>query len=157
MGFRKMRRPEAEVDAAQWLGRLAEAKYSVIAFGQGDNGFPFALPCNLAYFDGVLWLHGARAGLKHDALKKDNRVCVTTVFDSEICMDELNTFFTSLIIYGRAYAVPREQHAEICKKFGLFFDPSRAEQYMAAYEKNAEALQFIRIEIEHMTAKQKRR
>lgn len=156
MDFRKMRRSETEVDAAEWLARLSEAPYSVVAFGQGDNGFPFALPCNLACFDGALWLHGARAGLKHDALKADNRVCVTTVIESEICLDQLNTFFTSLMIYGRAYAVPPELHADTCKKFGLFFDPSREEQFMAAFSRHANALQFIRIEIEHMTAKQKR-
>ena len=154
MGFRRMRRAEKEVDAAEWLGRMSEAKYSVIAFARGDNGFPYALPCNLAYFDGALWLHGARAGLKYEALKNDPRVCVTTVFAAEIDMDTLSTRFTSLMVYGRASIVPEEQHFAACQKFGMFFDPARSAQYAAAYEGNADALQFIRIEIEHMTAKQ---
>jgi hypothetical protein len=152
-----MRRAEKEVEAAEWLGRMAEAKYSVVAFAQGDNGFPFALPCNLAYFDGALWLHGARAGLKYEALQNDPRVCVTTVFEAELDMDGLTIYFTSLVIYGRAATVPQAQHLEVCQKFGMFFDPSRAAQYAAAYQTSAGALQFIRIEIEHMTAKQMRR
>ncbi len=156
MRFRNMRRHDKAFDVDTALQMMQQAAYSIVAFGEGDNGYPYALPVNVAYFDGALWFHGASEGLKHEALSNDNRVCVTTVFDAKILPDKLSTEYTSLVIYGRAYTVPEAEYPEACRKFGMYFAPDfKADVDRATLQYQA-STKIIKIEIDHMSAKRNR-
>lgn len=156
MHFRDMRRHDKAFDVDTALSMMRHVPYSIVTFGEGDNGYPYALPVNVAYFDGSLWFHGATEGLKHEALSNDNRVCVTTVFDAAILPDKLSTEYTSLMVYGRAYTVLDEEYEDACRKFGMYFAPDfKADVDRATLQYRA-STRLIKIEIEHMTAKRNR-
>ncbi len=155
-GFRKLRRIDKQIDSDTVMKMLSLAPYSVVAFPEGEEGFPYALPVNVAYFDGALWYHGFKEGLKHDCLAKNNKVCVTTVLDATIRPDELSTEFTSVIIYGKAHKVEPEQYMDAIVKFGMFFADKFPDDIKRSAESYKNATVMVRIDIEHITAKRSR-
>ena len=76
--FRPLRRKKRAItdEAAREL--LATCKRGVFAVN-GDDGYPYAIPVNY-FFDAEhdkIYFHGAKAGHKVDALKRDDKVCFT--------------------------------------------------------------------------------
>lgn len=63
---------------------MLHEKRAVLAVN-GDDGYPFAFPINYFYEpeSGKIYFHGAKAGHKVDALKKDDKVCFT-VYGNEV-------------------------------------------------------------------------
>ena len=76
--FRPMRRSKNAIPDEDAKTLLQTCKRGVLAVN-GDDGYPFALPVNYCYDrdGGRIYLHGAKAGHKVDALRKDDRVCFT--------------------------------------------------------------------------------
>jgi uncharacterized protein len=53
------------------------AKCNVCYVGMVDHeGFPYVLPFNFGYRDGIIYLHSAKEGLKMDILKANPKVCI---------------------------------------------------------------------------------
>ena len=156
MEFREMRRKDFEFDLTEALELMKKSTYSIVAFNDGDNGYPYAIPAHVAYFDGAMWFHGFNEGLKHETLAKCNRVCVTTVFDCEIIPSNLSSHYTSLMTYGRAYIVPDDEYVAACRKFGMYFAGEFKSDVDRASVQYEATTRMIKIEIDHMAAKQKR-
>jgi nitroimidazol reductase NimA-like FMN-containing flavoprotein (pyridoxamine 5'-phosphate oxidase superfamily) len=85
-----------------------------IRLGIHDEPFPYVVPLSFGFEvkDGkiVLYFHGAKRGLKHELLAKDNRVCV----EASIChgfvptRDGGTTVYESIIGFGMAEIVNGE-------------------------------------------------
>ena len=78
MSFRPMRRfkqqlPEDECSAI--LNTAYRGFLSVI----GDNGYPYTVPINYVYVDGILYFHCAAEGHKLDALCVCDKACFTVI------------------------------------------------------------------------------
>ena len=75
--FRPMRRAKKAIpdEAAK---RLLQTERRGVLAVNGDLGYPYAVPVNFLYDEaaGKLYFHGARAGHKADALRRDARVCL---------------------------------------------------------------------------------
>ena len=76
--FRPLRRAKKAIpdEAAK---RLLQTERRGVLAVNGDLGYPYAVPVNFLYDEaaGKLYFHGARAGHKADALRRDARVCFT--------------------------------------------------------------------------------
>ena len=61
------------------------AKCNVCYVGMVDeNNFPYVVPFNFGYKDGVIYLHSSKKGLKVDLLRKKPQVCI--VFSNDHLM-----------------------------------------------------------------------
>ena len=76
--FRPLRRKKRAITDEEARELLATCKRGVFAVN-GDDGYPYAIPVNY-FFDtehDKIYFHGAKAGHKVDALKRDDKVCFT--------------------------------------------------------------------------------
>ena len=76
--FRPLRRKKRAITDEEARELLATCKRGVFAVN-GDDGYPYAIPVNY-FFDAEhdkIYFHGAKAGHKVDALKRDDKVCFT--------------------------------------------------------------------------------
>ena len=83
--FRPLRRKKRAITDEEARKLLATCKRGVFAVN-GDDGYPYAIPVNY-FFDAEhdkIYFHGAKAGHKVDALKRDDKVCFT---EEEIAKD----------------------------------------------------------------------
>lgn len=69
-----MRRSEREIVDHQQI-KAVILRAQICHLGMIADGWPYVVPMNYGYHNGILYLHSARTGLKIEALQRDPRVC----------------------------------------------------------------------------------
>lgn len=97
------------------------AKCNVCYMGMVDNsGFPYVLPFNFGYKDGVIYLHSGKEGHKIEILKNDPNVCIVFSADhllkaqSEQVACSYSMHYRSVQAFGKVeFVEDREEKIEI--------------------------------------------
>ena len=153
--FRPMRRKQKQITENETKQLLRTERRGVLAVN-GDDGYPYAIPVNYIY-DEVqkkIYFHGARAGHKVDALKKNDKVCFTVYGNERLEEGDWAPYLQSAVIFGRCHlvkdaALTEERVREVARKYY----PNETE-IEAEMEKSGKAVQLYEITIEHMSGKQ---
>ncbi|MGN0954964.1 pyridoxamine 5'-phosphate oxidase family protein [Dialister sp.] len=153
--FRKMRRFRQQVSDEECKKILKEGKraaFSVI----GDDGYPYTVPINFYYDeeDGKIYFHGSKEGHKADAMRRDNRVCLTVWNQGFKKEGHWEWNVTSVVVFGRAEPVTDQKVVvdQLRKMVAKYYpDPSEAEKEINSPIINH--VQLTAITIEHMTGK----
>jgi hypothetical protein len=148
-----MRRRDRELPEAEAYAILAKAGDGVLAT-MGADGYPYAVPLNHAYADGVLYLHSAQTGHKLENLEHCDRVSYCVVTARTVLPEELSTQYESAIVFGRAARVEDPEQ----KRRGLMallhrFAPDHMESGLAELEREFEHTALLRLEIHQITGK----
>ena len=154
--FRPMRRAKKAIpdEAAKQL--LQTERRGVLAVN-GDLGYPYAVPVKFLYDEaaGKLYLHGARAGQKADALRRDARVCFT-VCGAERVEPEAPwaPYLQSAVVFGRCRLMEDGPEAEAAlRRLAAKYYPD-AETIETELAHAGRALQVFEITVEHLSGKQ---
>lgn len=153
--FRPMRRTGRAIsdEAAKHL--LRQSRRGVLAVN-GDDGYPFAIPVNY-YYDqeqGKIWFHGAKAGQKVDALKKNDKVCFTVYGNEHFEPGDWAPYVQSAVVFGRCHLIEDEALTEAhVRELGMKYYPGK-EEVEAEIAKAIKAVQLYELTIEHLTGKQ---
>ena len=152
MNFRKMRRKDRQVFDDLVNEILVKGEYGVLSI-MGENGYPYGVPVNFAYYDDGIYFHCAKTGHKLDAIIKDNRVSFCVVTDTELQPEDFTTKYKSVIAFGTAKEVEGEEKKRalmlLIKKYSSgFMDKGR--DYV---NKQAAGTVIVKISIEHITGK----
>lgn len=102
MNFREMRRKDRQMTEGQAVEILKEQKWGVLAVC-GDEGYPYGVPMNYGYVDGKIYMHSTSAeSHKVDAIRDNEKVCLTVVEKEELDVVEYTTHYRSVIVFGKA-------------------------------------------------------
>lgn len=153
--FREIRKKKnaISIDAAKEL--LRSARRGVLAM-EGAEGYPYAIPINYCY-DGEsnrIFFHGAKAGHKVDALKQNDRVCLTVIGGESIREEQWAPYVRSVVLFGRCHPVEnREDALRMLKQFALKYYPNEAmvDEEIAL---SGRGVQMFAIDIEHLSGKE---
>lgn len=103
-----MRRTDRERGQAFAYEVIDCCEYGVMALSAGEDG-PYCVPLSLVRQGDTLYFHCALQGRKLDLLRRDPRVCVSFVTDTEpaYIANELNytTYYRSAVVTGSAFEV----------------------------------------------------
>ena len=154
--FRSLRRKARAISDEAAKELLAHERRGVLAVN-GDDGYPFAIPVNYLYDEeaGKIYIHGAKAGHKVDALKKCDKVCFT-VYGNEHAApgEEWAPYVQSAVVFGRCALIDDyEQAAEKIGRMAAKYYPS-AEMVDEEMSKSGKDMLLYEIIIEHLTGKQ---
>lgn len=154
--FRPLRRKKRAITDEEARELLATCKRGVFAVN-GDDGYPYAIPVNY-FFDtehDKIYFHGAKAGHKVDALKRDDKVCFT-VYGNEWYKDgDWAPYVMSTVVFGRcrlANDTPAFIEDKV-RQLALKYYPS-AEEVEEEIAKDIKGVQLYEISIEHLCGKQ---
>ena len=153
--FRPIRKKKNEIstDAAKAL--LRSSRRGVLAVN-GDDGYPYAIPINYLYDEEneKIIFHGAKAGHKVDALKKNDKICFT-VFGNEVVKEEAwAPFLQSVVVFGRCHLVESQEDAiALVKKFAAKYYPNM-DMVNEEAASSGRAVQMFEIQIEHLSGKE---
>lgn len=100
MMTRPMRRIRQELDQAACEDILVKNTSGVLALS-GDDGWPYAVPLSYAWAEGKLIFHGAKAGHKLDAMRREPRASFCVVDADEVVPERYTTHYRSVICFGR--------------------------------------------------------
>lgn len=153
--FRPMRRKNNRIAIEDARNLLKRERRGVLAV-KGDDGYPFAIPVNYFYDTATdkIYFHGAKAGHKADALKKDDKVCFTVYGNERIEQEEWAPYLQSVVVFGRCHLIhdPKITEEKV-RELAMKYYPSK-EEVEKGIQKSIQAVQLYEIEVEHMTGKQ---
>ena len=153
--FRPLRRKKRAITDEEARELLATCKRGVFAVN-GDDGYPYAIPVNY-FFDAEhdkIYFHGAKAGHKVDALKRDDKVCFTVYGNEHFEPGDWAPYVQSTVIFGRCRLVEDAAATEArVRELGLKYYPGR-EEVEKEIAKAIKGVQLYEITIEHLTGKQ---
>ena len=153
--FRSMRRIKQQVSDEECKRILKEEKrgaFSVI----GDEGYPYKIPVDFYYDekDNCIYLHGAKAGHKIDAIKNCDKVCFTTWNQGYKTEGNWEWNSTSVVVFGRARLLDdRSFWEDKLRRMTVKYYPSVEEAEAEMQTPTINAVQVIAINIDHMTGK----
>ena len=153
--FRPLRRKKRAITDEEARELLATCKRGVFAVN-GDDGYPYAIPVNY-FFDAEhdkIYFHGAKAGHKVDALKRDDKVCFTVYGNEHFEPGDWAPYVQSTVVFGRCRLVEDAAATEArVRELGLKYYPGR-EEVEKEIAKAINGVQLYEITIEHLTGKQ---
>lgn len=153
MSFREMRRKAQQLSEEECLCLLEAGRTAVLAL-HTDTGWPYAVPVNYVFHEGAIFFHGAKTGLKADALRNDERVSLCVIVQDELRSEELTTCFRSVIIFGRARILEQDDEIrDAAMALGLRFCPD-GEKVEEEIRREWPALCCVKITIDHMSGKE---
>lgn len=152
--FREMRRTKQQVSEERCREVLRNEKRAVLSVA-GEDGYPYGVPVNYYYDEdeNTIYLHGAMAGHKLDAIKKNDKVCFTVWDEGYLTDDDWAYNVTSVIAFGRAELLSDiEKATEKIRLMGYKYYPEK-EAVEEEIRESMHHTQIIGIHIDHMTGK----
>ena len=176
--FRPLRRKKRAITDEEARELLATCKRGVFAVN-GDDGYPYAIPVNY-FFDAEhdkIYFHGAKAGHKVDALKRDDKVCFTVYGNEHFEPGDWSPYVQSTVVFGRCHLIDQDGDwapyvmstvvfgrcrlandtpefiEDKVRELALKYYPS-AEEVEEEIAKDIKGVQLYEITIEHLCGKQ---
>ena len=153
--FRKMRRFKQQITDEECRKILAEEGRGVLSLF-GEDGYPYGIPINYFYDpeSDKIYFHGAKAGHKVDALKKDDKVCFTVYGNEKHEEGDWAPYLQSVVIFGRCHLIEDSGITEAkVRELAEKYYPTK-EEIDAEIAADIKAVQLYEITIEHMSGKQ---
>lgn len=152
--FREMRRKKQQLahDAAENV--LKKGVTGVLGV-LGDNGYPYTVPLNYVYEDGVIYFHCAKAGHKLDAIRSNDKVSFCVIGKEQIVPEEFTAYFRSVIAFGRALEVTDDDDKRrIMRLLNQKYSPGFSEAGEKAIQQQWDVLAVVKIHVEHLAGKE---
>jgi len=152
--FRKVRRVKNAISVEEAKILLKNNKRAAFSVN-GDNGYPYSVPVNFYYDEdeNSIYFHSAKSGHKIDSIKNNDKVCFTTWDEGYKDEGDWAYRVSSCVVFGRAKLVEDAKITEEkIRVFALKYYPS-AEEVEAGIREAINAVQLVKIEIEHVSGK----
>ena len=153
--FREMRRNRQQLTQEECVEILNKNTSGILAVS-GDNGYPYAVPLSYVYDNGSLYFHCAKSGHKLDAIQACDKVSFCVVDQDLIVPTKYTTYFRSVIAFGRASIVDREDEfrSAIEKLAAKYYPNDSKDNRNSVVENEGRRMNMVKIQIEHMSGKE---
>jgi uncharacterized protein len=153
--YREMRRKDRQMLDADALNILVKGEYGMLATSDKQN-LPYVVPMSYVYADNCIYLHCATEGQKLDNIVENPKVSFCVVGDTKVIPEDFGTAFESVILFGTAEIVQDMEEKlkglrALVVKYSIDFKV-QGEEYI---KKDFNKTRVIKINIEHMTGKQR--
>lgn len=153
--YQEMRRKDRLLPDEEIVRILTTASYGVLST-VSEDGNPYGVPISFVYKDGRIYFHSASVGHKLDNIKLNHHISFCAVTDVETLPDKFATKYRSVIAFGEATELYREEKTEIFKLFLEKYAINFMESGMEYIKKAGGHARIFKIDVQHVTAKGKR-
>ena len=151
--FREMRRIRQQMSEEECLTVLQREPRGVLAV-LGDEDYPYTVPMDHVYQDGVLYFHCAKEGHKLDAIRRHDKVTYCVLDKGEKRdPEDWALWFRSVVVFGRIREIrDEEERIRRLRALGNKYNPS-PDQVEEDIAQNAHRACILALEPEHITGK----
>ena len=140
-----------QLDKDEMAAVFGRCQYGTLAVN-GEDGYPLAVPVNVAYHEGVVYFHTAARGEKMDCIRRDARVCLNVYEAADDIGQKPISAHRSVTVYGQAQILEGEDMVEglrqIALAAGMPFKATDAYIYP-----RMKGIVVVRVVPEHMTGR----
>ena len=156
----EMRRKDRMLTEEEAMDVVRKGEYGVLST-VGEDGKPYAVPLSYVLDEEkkVIYFHGTAAGgQKMDNILANPSVCFTVVRNTEVLPSQFSTKYYSANVFGTAKVVVEEEE----KKKALLllvrkYAPDYEEQGRAYIDRAIRAVAVVRIDVEQVTGKARKK
>ncbi len=155
--FTEPRRKDRILPLEEAQDLLHTALYGYLSLGPNPAGYAYGIPLSYVYDGECVWFHCAPEGEKLECLKNNSKVTFCVVDGVETVPGAFTTRYRSAIAFGVVH--PVFDDAEKLAALDLLvkkYDPEHAETGRTAAQKSLHRTAILRLQVEHITGKQKR-
>jgi nitroimidazol reductase NimA-like FMN-containing flavoprotein (pyridoxamine 5'-phosphate oxidase superfamily) len=156
--FKMMRRKDRELPIGKALEIIEKGEYGVLSTFDGE--YPYGVPVNYAYKDGIIYIHCALDGKKLENISKHPKVSFSVIAKSKVLPEELTTAYESAIAFGSAELVEGVEKRVAIYELVKKYSPQLAEKYKInvpvdgnGEDDECKNTKVIKIVLEHVTGK----
>jgi nitroimidazol reductase NimA-like FMN-containing flavoprotein (pyridoxamine 5'-phosphate oxidase superfamily) len=119
----------------------------------GDEGYPYAVPLNFIYTNGVIYFHSAKTGHKIDAIERNPKVSFAVIGEDTIVSEEYTSHFRSVVAFGKARIAEGDEYQRAFEALVEKYSGDQPKE--AKHREVAECTRacIVAIDVEHMTGK----
>lgn len=152
--LRDMRRKERQMTEIAAKQVLEQENWGILSV-YGDDGFPYGVPVNYAYWAGALYLHCSSAtSHKLDGIRKCSKVCFTVVSKHQLEPENLACSYESVIVFGTAAIIEsQEEKLEAMTCFMKGLAPEMVKDGFQKCDPRTPGLSVVKIEPVLITGK----
>ncbi|MDO5714120.1 MAG: pyridoxamine 5'-phosphate oxidase family protein [Tissierellia bacterium] len=151
--FPKMRRSEKQLSNERAFELLDEGEYGVLSMF-GPEEYPYGVPLNYSRVKNKLYFHGAKKGSKNLFLEKNPKVCFTVTTQCDLVPEQFETYYTSVIVFGRIEEVLDEKEkTDALYSLIVKYSKDYLEEGKEYIKRSGKATKVFQMYIDHMTAK----
>lgn len=152
MTFRSMRRYKQQISDEACIALLQSAPRGVLAV-LGDGGYPYTVPMDFVYEDGVLYFHCAKVGHKLDAISSCDKASFCVMDEGFRKEGDWALNITSVIVFGRIRIVEDAKlSTEKLRLLGRKYYPDFESVEREIQQVGSRAC-ILAMTVEHMTGK----
>lgn len=150
--FKEMRRKDKQLTMEESIEILKNSEVGILST-ICENGYPYGVPLNYAYFNNSVYFHSAKVGQKLDNINLNDKVSFCVTCDIEILPDKFDTNYKSVIVFGRATEINEQEKSEALLELIKKYSNEFIKQGIDYIEKSKGATKVYKINIEHITGK----
>lgn len=151
-GFRELTRKKQALSDGECVEILKKEPRGVLAV-QGDDGYPYALPINHYYEDGILYFHSGKTGHKIDAIMRCDKASYCVYDQGFRRPGEWALNIKSVIVFGRIKLIEDHGEAiEISRRLSYKYT-NDAEYIENEIKRSGAGVLCFKLIPEHMTGK----
>lgn len=157
--MREMRKIERKLSDNEAYELISKAKEITISMYDIEKEEPYAVIVNPIYFNKNIFIHCANEGKKIDILRKNSKVCITSIIKSNIIENKYTTAYESVVIFSHATFIENNnEKIKILNKLCEILTPSnKTEINQKIIEKELDRTTIIMFPIESISAKANKR
>lgn len=149
------RRQDRLLAQARAFELLRDGEYGVLSMSTEQGGY--GVPINYVLCEDIIYLHCAKQGRKLRALSYNDVVSFCVVGHKRVCPEEFTTEYESVIAFGRARVVERDdERREALRAIVEKYAPAHLEQGLLAIERSLHNTAVIALKVEYFSGKCKR-
>ena len=150
--FRPMRRFKQQLTDEECIAILQNEPRGVLAVS-GDDGYPYTVPLDFVYENGVLYFHCAKEGHKLDALRACDKASFCVLDKGVKSTEDWSYYFNSVVCFGRVkILLEKDEVMRTAKLLGMKYFPTE-EEVNTEVARFADKVCMLAFKIEHMTGK----
>src|SRR5574344_2650 len=153
--FRKIRRVDRMLSENSSIELLKKCQYGILST-IGKDGYPYGIPLNYVYDDGMIYFHCANEmGHKLKNINFCNKASFTVVSDTEVIPSEFSTYYESTVAFGKV--TPMEDKLKGLEKIVKKYSPEYVDKGKKYAENSKKNVGVYVMKIEHISGKAKKR
>lgn len=151
-----MRRKDREQSKEFAFNVVSKCEYATLSMIDLD-GNPYCVPITIVNDENYIYFHSAMAGNKVDILKKNPKVCISCVGDTQIQQDKFTTLYQSAIVKGTVYEITNDnEKIQALKMLCERHTPTNMTDFNNAIKRSLFRTAVFKISIDEITGKAKK-
>ncbi|MBF1294613.1 MAG: pyridoxamine 5'-phosphate oxidase family protein [Parvimonas sp.] len=149
----EMRRKDRELSIEEGKELLKNGEYGILSTSDSCNQ-PYGIPLSYAYCNDVVYIHCTnQGGHKLKNIEENSKISFTVVDKVERLPNQFSTKYMSVIVFGKISIVDDEEKNKGIQSILFKYSPDYVESGMKYIEKNIEKIHILKIIIDKISTK----